>query len=208
MANSDSPFGLMPVRTLQGSPYNSSMANAYFIAAGDATATFVGDLMMLAATGTANASAITFASMNGIDIGTAQSVRQAAASADAEIVGVVVGFEPNRDDLSKQYRVASTERIVYICDNPDMIYHIQESGNIGAASAGLNADITVGTGSTVSGKSAMELDSDTEATTATLPLRILQGAQIADNDVSASNAVWEVMINAGIHLYRQTTGVA
>ena len=208
MANKDAAFGFKPVRTLGGTPYNASMAKPYYVPSTYATALFLGDLVSLAGTATANAAAVSD-SMNGGEIGTFQTIIRGAQSGGTalEAVGVIVGFEPLRTDLTKQYNAASTERVVYVCDAPDMIYHVQEDGDggaIGAAGAGLNAEIIVGTGNTVTGRSTMELDSSSAATTATLPIRLLSGAAIPDNDVSLANAVWEVMINT--HVLRQTTG--
>jgi hypothetical protein len=210
MANKDAAFGFKPIRTLGGTPYNASMASAYYVPSTYATALFVGDLVVLPATATANAAAVS-ETMNGTSIGTKQTVAQAAAAAGAEIIGVVVGFEVDRDDLTKQYNPASNERIVYVCDYPDMVYIAQSDGVVAAASAGLNADIVVGSGSTISGKSKMELDSGTTtapATTNTLSFRLLQAADIPDNDITLANGVWECMINANRHFYRNPLGVA
>lgn len=86
------------------------------------------------------------------------------------------------------------------------MYEIQDDsdgGALTAASVGLNADIVVGTGSTTTGTSAMELDSSTVNTTSA-QLRILGLSHRADNEIAA-NAKWLVMINE--HELKSTTGV-
>ena len=68
---------------------------------------------------------------------------------------------------------------------------------------GNNADVVVGSGSTTTGSSGMELDSS-DVKTATAQLRILQLVQREDNAVG-DNANWEVMINE--HRLTTTTGI-
>jgi hypothetical protein len=117
----------------------------------------------------------------------------------------VVGFEPNRDDLTKQYRPASTARYVYVNTDPYAVYAIQEDSDtstLAAADVGNNCDIVVGTGSTTTGMSAMEVDSSTKNTT-TAQVRLLALSQKSDNAIG-TNAEWEVMINE--HEYKTTTG--
>lgn len=196
MANTDAAFGFRPVRRLSGGAFTVEKC---FIPATDSTAVFIGDAVKSA--GSADADGI-------------RTVAQAAAG--NAILGVVVAFEPNRDDLSKQYRVASTARYCYVVTDPDAVFAIQEDSassspvGITAALVGRNADIVVGTGSTATGLSAMEIDTST-VTTAPSPLtlskqlRILGLYQAPDNALGA-NAVWEVFINE--HEYRATAGIA
>ena len=187
MANTDTPRGLRPVRHRNGAPYNGA-ANLYFIPATDGTAVFLGDAVKLA--GSADAEGV-------------PTVAQAAAG--DTICGVVVGFEANRDNLALTYRVASTARYVWVADDPDLVFEIQEDsdgGALAAADVGNNADIIVGSGSTVTGLSGMELDSNTKGT-ATATLRIMRLVPRADNEIG-TNAMWEVMINE--HRFTTTTG--
>lgn len=187
MANADTPFGLRPVRYMSGAPYNGAV-NAYSTAAGDATAIFVGDPVTIS--GTAQT----------IDGVIYQDVDQ-AATGDV-ITGVVVSVDPaigsgasGRD--SAVYRAASTQRIVYVADDPNLLFEIQEvSGGtaLTAAAIGLNADFVVGSGSTTTGRSGVELNNATEATTNTLDLQIVGFANRPDNEVG-EHAKWLVRIN-------------
>lgn len=68
-------------------------------------------------------------------------------------------------------------------------------GAIAAASEGLNADVIVAAPSATTQLSAMEIDSNTAATTNTLDVRLLQPLPVADNTVASANAQWLVTIN-------------
>lgn len=187
MANVDTPFGLRPVRYMSGAPYNGAV-NAYSTAAGDATAIYVGDPVIIS--GTAQ-------TINGVIY---QDVDQAATG--DKIVGVVVAVDPvlgsganGRD--STVYRAASTQRIVYVADDPGLLFEIQEVSGGTALTAndiGLNANFVVAAGSTVTGLSGVELDNSTEATTNTLDLQIVGFQNRTGNEIG-ENAKWLVRIN-------------
>lgn len=180
MANTDTPFGLRPVRDLNGAPYNGAV-ETYSTAAGDATDIFIGDLVTLSGTSQT------------IDGVIYRDVDQ-AATGDV-IAGVVVGFgAATRDSLT--YRAASTQRLVRVAP-PNLIYEIQEvSGGtpLTANDIGLNANFVVGSGSTVTGYSGVELNNATEATTNTLDLQIVDFVNRADNEIG-EHAKWLVRIN-------------
>jgi hypothetical protein len=187
MPNANVPSGLRPVRHRNGAPYNGASAR-YFIPASDSTAVFIGDAVKSA--GSADADGVA-------------TVAQAAAG--DTIRGVVVGFQPVTAD-SPTYRVASTARYAFVADDPDLVFEVQEDavgGALGADDVGLNADLVVAAGSTITGRSGMQLDSS-DKKTGTAQLRILGFAQRADNEIGA-NAKMLVMINE--HELKATTGV-
>lgn len=193
MANTVRVNGLSPVMHLNGSAWNGQMRK-YVIPVGNAVATFVGDLVTADGTG---------------DVDGYQTVVQAAAGGAS--IGVVVGFEvlPGTQGINlPQFRVASTRRVVYVADSPDTVFEIQENAGtpLGVASIGLNANVIVGAGSTTTGASGMEIDTTTEATTATLQLKILQAVQRVDNDPALTRARWLVTINN--HQLGSSTGTA
>lgn len=189
MANVDSPFGLRPVMMMDGTPWNGQTIECQFRAA-DTTATFIGDLVAL--DGTA---------------GTAPcpTVKQGAAS-DTQFFGVVTGFEYDPSDLTSIYRKASTQRKCKVCPATDVIFEIQEDSvgtNASFDDIGATADITVGSGSTTTGFSAMELDSSNIGTGANL--QIMGLVQREDNAVG-TNAKWLVRVNESI-FHSAATGV-
>lgn len=180
MANVDSPFGLKPVRDLNGAPYNGAV-EIYSTASGDGTAIFVGDPVILSGTSQ---------TINGVIY---RDVDQAATG--NVIAGVVVAVLPEtRDSLT--YRAASTVRRLAVAP-PNLIYEIQEVSGGTALTAndiGLNADFVVGSGSTTTGYSGVELNNATEATTNTLDLQIVDFINRADNEIG-EHAKWLVRIN-------------
>lgn len=192
MANADTPFGLRPKRYISGAPYNGAV-NLYAAAAGDATAIFIGDPVKLSGTSQ---------TINGVIY---KDVDQ-AATGDV-VCGVVVAVMPvTRDSLI--YRAASTQRILAIADDPDLLFEIQEVSGGTALTAndiGLNADFVVGSGSTTTGMSGVELNNATEATTNTLDLQIVDFVNREDNAIG-EHAKFLVRINR--HQYsNQVAGI-
>lgn len=190
MPNANTPFGLRPVRHRNGAPYNGA-ATRYFVPAADSTALFIGDPVIIA--GSADADGV-------------GTVTRATAAGGAFLLGAVVSVEPDTRD-SPTYRVASTARYVYVADNPDLVFEIQEDavgGALAAVDVGLNADLVAGTGSAITGLSAFQLDTSTKATTPTLQLRILGFVQRVDNEIGA-NA--KVLASINLHALNNTTGI-
>lgn len=193
MSNVDNRFGLKPVRHLNGSPWNGQAVRCY-LPSTDAVAMFIGDPVDLA--GSADAA------------GVCPTVVKATAGDGNQIYGVITAFDPNPDDLSLVYRAASTARYCDVCIDPDVIFEIQAcSGAILAnTTVGLNAVlIYTHSGSTVTGMSGAEMDSGASAAPAadaSNQLLIMGLVDRADNDISAVNAKWEVIIN--LHRLRAT----
>ena len=181
MANAIAPYGLKPVRYLSGAPYNGAF-NLYSVAAGYGTAIYVGDPV--------------------VDIGTGQTINgsvykdvQLAATTDV-ITGVVIGVLPvTRDSLT--YRAASTQRILMVADDPNLVFECQEQSTgtpLTADDIGLNISFNAGTPSTVTGLSGLTLKTDTEATTNTLALKLFGLVNRPDNAIGLA-ANWLVRIN-------------
>ena len=197
MANTDTPFGFKPVKHLNGSPWNGKV-NVYYIPSTDGTAMFKGDAVKLA--GSADAT------------GKFPTIAQAAAT--NAICGVIVGFADNPyvginpDYPNLNYRPASTAMYALVVDDPFVIFEVQEDsvGNsITADMVGLATDIVVGTGSTTTGRSAMELDSSDTATAAG-QCRIMRLVNRDDNELG-NYAKWEVLIAEHQYLNTISTDV-
>lgn len=186
MANADAPFGLKPVRYLSGAPYNGA-ANRYYIPASDTDAVYVGSLVKL--TGGADADGIPVVTGN--------------VATGNPVVGVVVSVIPVTAD-STIYRANSTARYVMVADDPNLVFEVQEDsdgGALAATAAGGTATLTGFTsGSTVTGLSAIEIDSSglSETSDTDDDVRIIQMVQRPNNAVGA-NAIWRVRLN--VHQY-------
>lgn len=195
MANTDTPFGLRPIRHRNGAAYNGA-ANPYYIPASYATALFIGDAVVK--TGTSNTTYVEAASVGGFQPGTLPEINRATAGDGNRITGVIVGFAALPSNLEHKHNPASTERVALVCDDPDVIFEIQADGSVAATSAGLNAVlIYTHAGSAFTGMSGAELDttSDAPAADASNQLLILRAANRADNDIASANSKWEVLIN-------------
>lgn len=188
MANVNAPFGLRPVRFLSGAPYNGQ-CNFYF-ATGASGVIGPGDPVKLA--GSANTSEI-----KGYQAGTLPTVALASGGTGNEILGVCVGvLADTRDSLI--YRETSTDRVIMVADDPQIIYQCQEDG---ASTAFAAVDVSQfvclasATGSTVTGQSAWTLATGTAPnTTAAFQLILLRLSAIPNNAIG-QYGVWDVMIN-------------
>lgn len=204
MANgTNKPYGLKPLRYLNGSPWNGA-CNQYYVA--DGTDIFIGDAVVLG--GTAAAAGIT---VNGIDCEGMPTVTP--ASAGGNIVGVCVGVLPITSASTLHY--ASGGAIILVADDPNIVFRVQESSvtsSIQIAQIGNNFDLIATAGSTTTGLSAMVLNSEDASGTATAQLRLLRLARAdrTTNPISTTGAAgnyadFEVLINE--HTYKSTTGV-
>lgn len=192
--NTNAPFGLKPLMRADGTPYTDTI-RTYPIASGYSTSIFTGDPVAALADGT-------------IGIGVAGST----------IRGVFMGvkyydslnvfkFSPYWPASTTVYTGTVPEAIV--CDDPNVIFTIQETDGSGAAGTplaladrNLNANFRVGTGSTATGLSGASINNATEAVTSTLNLKII-GLDPHPGNAVGSFANWLVMINN--HDYRTGT---
>jgi len=171
-----------------GSPWNGKVTRCVFLAA-TGTDTFIGDAV--SSNGSSDADGI-------------PDIIQLATDTAAR--GVIVAFEPDPTNLELNYRKASTLRYAYVCDDPTVLFEVQEDNatatNIAITAVGNNTDIVVGTGDTTTGMSGMEIDADGVGTS-TAQCRIVQLVQKPGNAIGAS-ANWLVYFNE--HEFASTTG--
>lgn len=200
MANSDTRFGLKPVRYRSGAPYNGA-CNPYAIPSGYGTALYIGD--PVTRTGTANAAAMSAPGAGSFPIGTLPEINKTTAgdsSTDAERqTGVIVGFAALPTDLSKQYNPASTERIAFVADDPNLVFEVQCPSAITAAQIGLNAILLyTHSGDTTTGMSGAEIDGGdgtAPAADASYQVRIIGQVNRADNEPNAVHNKVLVVLN-------------
>ena len=203
MANVNRPQGAVPVGTLGAGAWNGRVS-AYLVPSADSTAVHIGDLVKLS--GTSGAAGVT---VNGQDCEGMATVIKATAG-DITVVGAVVGFSPNQDNLNVGglYRAASTNRIAYVSDDPRTIYEMQEDSvgnNMDKDMVGLSTDIITGTGDNATALSGQMLDSSDTAT-AGGQMRIMGLSKRPDNSIGEF-AKWLVMINTGEGAHNTTTDI-
>lgn len=171
MANISAPKGFVPKKTRVGGDWKG-LVRTYYIPSGNATATFVGDVVVF--NGASGAAGLV---VNGYDMeGVAEVVVATSGTVTTGIAGVVVGFYPDQNNLMLKHRAASTVRAVMVCPVENVVFEIQEDAlvtPVAAASVNLNTSFTLTAGNATTGVSAFALDSDQVNTSAALPLRIL-----------------------------------
>ena len=188
MANSDASFGLRPVMHKGGAPYNGA-CNAYYVGSSDGTALFIGD--PVTGVGRANDEAI-----SGNPPGSLPAViRASKGPAAGPIIGVVVGVEPVTAE-SLAHRAASTQRLLWVCDDVDVLYEVQATGTLTGEMIGNNAQmIFTDSGSTFYNRSGLELDTGNVVTSTAGELKIHRMVPKANSDLSLANSVALVSIN-------------
>jgi hypothetical protein len=191
MANTDSAFGLLPVRHLNGASWDGRF-NEYPIASTYGTDLLPGDPVKMVSGGT---------------------IERAAAG--DPILGVFVGcrYTAANDNgilsRDKKYWPASTvatDAFGFVVDDPGVIFQVQidDAGTaLAATDVGGNADILVTAGSTATFTSGVELDQST-ITGNSAQLRIMRLADLPNNEWGDFAKV-EVLINE--HFYKSTTGI-
>lgn len=189
MANVNAPYGLLPIRYQGGAAYTGA-ANPYF-ATGATGAIFVGDPVVMA--GAANTT-----EFQGYAPGMLATVT-VALDGDADVkLGVCVAVLA-ADSTSVPYRVNSTDRIIMVADEPNLIFRGQTNAASTAwagTDVGSYASMLVGSGSTVTGKSGWTFDT-TDVPDNNDPsneLLILNLSRIPNNAIGAYSQ-WDVMIN-------------
>jgi len=175
MANNDAAFGLRPSRMMGGAPYSGGQSR-YRIASGLSGAIFQGDLVKQVTGG---------------------GIERAAASSTVPVVGVFNGCtytDPTTGEtVFKNYypgSISASDIIAFVVDDPNVVFEVQADAAFPVADLFGNFDIVdnATTGDVKSGRSNLELDVTTGATTTTLPLKAIDISQDPDNDdVSSAN---------------------
>jgi hypothetical protein len=103
---------------------------------------------------------------------------------------------------------ASAGQSVLIADHPDQEFYIQASGSVPGAQSDmlLNYNILPGSPNTTYNISGAQLDSTSQATTATLPLKALRVDNRVNNTLGSANVKVIVAINN--HVLKGGTGTA
>ena len=191
MAASAAPYGLRPINLIGGRPFSGSTRQIK-IASGYAVNIFHGDIVKLVAAGVVEK-----------DTGTT------ACTPVGVFMGCVFTDPTSEQKTFKQYWPASTvasDAYAYVVDAPDVLFQIQGDAAVAQTTLGSNFAIVQTAGSTSTGNSKVALDASTTASTATLPLRLVDFVDGPDSAVGDAFTDCIVKWNAG-HQYGNTTGV-
>ncbi len=190
MANKSAPQGFKPINAT-GGPFNGATQRVYIPTASTTTDVFIGDVVKVEGS----------ASTDGYP-----SVVVVTATTDIPS-GVIVGFEPNRDDLSIQYGKKGTERYARMVNVENQLFEIETNAVMEAADVGMNIDYALTAGSTVTGYSAYAAIGGNVSTSAGDVLQIVAFVDRADNDLTLTNAKLIVRFNDSFNKIGRT-GVA
>ena len=174
MSTTSQPFGLRPAY----SPSGVVRPTAYAIATGYASNILQNQPVKIGTDGTIQAAAI-----GDRFIGTFQ--------------GVEFTDSDGRRRVSNKWTAstAATDIVAYVTLDPTIVYEIQANGSIAVTDIGKQADFTTITaGSTVTGLSALMLDTATLTDTGNASLRIIDLAPGPDNAFGDSYTVVQVQI--------------
>jgi hypothetical protein len=193
------PYGLKPVNLIGGQVF-AGATRLMEIASGYATNIFYGDLVKRISDGT---------------------IQKDTGTTTATPCGVFLGVQFTNGSTGQvqqqQYYPASqsiksgTQIFAVVADDPDTLFQIAVvSGTtvitgVGITAIGNNGTLVQNAGSTTTGNSKVAL-LDSTATTATLPIRIID--VVRDTATAADNFPEVIVkINATMHQYNNATGV-
>ena len=194
------PYGLKPVNLIGGQVFAGS-TRLMEIASGYATGIFYGDLVKRVADGTIEKdTGTTTATPCGVFLGV-QFTNSSTGQVQQQ------QFYP-----ASQAVKAGTQIFAVVADDPDTLFQVAScSGTtviaaMGKSAIGNNIALIQNAGSTVTGNSAVAIDEGTQATTNTLPIRIID---VVRDTATGADAFVEfiVEINATMHQYNNSTGV-
>lgn len=168
MANVDKTFGFRPLHVQGPTELIECVALSSY-----GTALFIGDAVVLGGSS---------------DSSGRPSVQQAAAG-DANVFGVITNIDATSpDNLATHRGAASTTRIVQVAPAyPTTRFLVQANATLAAGDVGTRYDLVVASGSTTTGRSAMQLDVSTAATTGKTLL--LLGTQNRPDNASTGTGV-------------------
>jgi hypothetical protein len=162
MASTAAPYGLKPVKRVDGMPYAGATETFLIDPAGEATNIFNGQVVIIGADGylaisTATGGDITTNNLGGNGVGA---------------IGVFVGCEyvnAQGQLIHSQYYPSGTTGVVraYVVTDPNVIFQAQCDGSVGQADLGTNtffaAVQSTSTGNTRTGNSTSALDATVQA---------------------------------------------
>ena len=191
------PYGLLPINLIGGRVF-AGATRQIPIGSGEATSIFYGDV---------------------VKFNTDGNLTRDTSTDAATPVGVFLGCsytDPTFGKVFRQYYPASTvasDTVGYVCDDPDALFKaavVSSSTTIsymGRTDVNRNATLVQNNGSTVTGNSAVAIQSTT-GTATTLPVRIVDF--VPETTIAGEPGSYtEVIVKwvAGVHRYTNPTGV-
>jgi hypothetical protein len=183
------PYGLQPINSVDGKPY-AGATRLIPIASTYNTAIFNGDIVRVAAGGTIQKSTVTV-----------DSTTAAANNTYGVFMGVQYVNAQGQTVQAQYYpgNAAATSAVAYIVDDPMAAFKVAVtfSGNatvttVNRSIVGTNMSVRQGTGSTITGDSAVSVyATDAEGNAAALPVRVVE---VVPETATSSTAFTEVVV--------------
>ena len=194
MASSATPHGARPVSSLVSCAYNAKITH-YKIKNAYGTSIFYGDFVKWA------------------DDNPNTTIQKDTGTTACTPIGVFLGCaytDPTTGQFTpNQYFPASTaadDIVAYVASDPFLVMQMQSDESLGQDDLGKNVAVVQTAGSTSIGTSKNAIDGSTAATTATLPLKIIDFVDGPDSAIGDSYTDVLVMFNVG-HQLLNTTGI-
>jgi hypothetical protein len=168
MSATAAPFGLRPVGNLGGN-YNGSFRQ-YPILSTESTAIVFGDVVKLT------------------DAGATTTIQKDTGTTSATPIGIFMGcrytdISTGQTQFSQVWSgAAHTNGMVYVADDPNILFAIQADSTVNNDDLAANCALVQGTANTTLGISRVSLDISTAATTAALPIRVVDWLGGYDGD--------------------------
>ena len=162
------PFGLRPIGTLSGGPV--PVIRQYPILSTESTRICFGDVVKLT------------------DAGGTTTIQKDTGTTTATPIGIFVGcrftdLNSSQLTFSQQWSgAANTDGMAYVIDDPTVLFTMQADGTVNDDDLAANAALVQTASSAALSISRVTLDISTAATTATLPLRIVDWLGGYDGD--------------------------
>jgi hypothetical protein len=183
------PYGLQPINSVDGKPY-AGATRLIPIASTYNTAIFNGDIVRVAAGGTIQKSTVTV-----------DSTTAAANNTYGVFMGVQYVNAQGQTVQAQYYpgNAAATSAFAYVVDDPMAAFKVAVtfSGNatvttVNQSIVGTNMSVRQGTGSTITGDSAVSVYATTaEGNAAALPVRVVE---VVPETATSSTAFTEVVV--------------
>jgi len=183
------PYGLQPINSVDGKPY-AGATRLIPIASTYNTAIFNGDIVRVAAGGTIQKSTVTV-----------DSTTAAANNTYGVFMGVQYVNAQGQTVQAQYYpgNAAATSAVAYIVDDPMAAFKVAVtfSGNatvttVNQSIIGTNMSVRQGTGSTITGDSAVSVYATTaEGNAAALPVRVVE---VVPETATSAGAFTEVVV--------------
>ena len=183
------PYGLAPINSVDGKPY-AGATRQLPIASTYNTAIFNGDIVRVAAGGTIQKSTVTV-----------DSTTAAANNTYGVFMGVQYVNAQGQTVQAQYYpgNTAATSAVAYVVDDPMAAFKVAVtfSGNatvttVNRSIVGTNMSVRQGTGSTITGDSAVSVyATNSEGNAAALPVRVVE---VVPETATSSTAFTEVIV--------------